>query len=155
LSAATEGTGAPPALARVTPPAVVLDTNAVLDWLVFRDVRIAPLAEAVSEGRAVWLAPAGGREELRAVLERDQLRRPVNPASVLSQYDRLAVPCASPATSPAAPRCSDPDDQMFLDLAVSTRARWLVTRDKALLTLRARVRHLGLRIAPPEHWFAG
>ena len=36
------------------------------------------------------------------------------------------------------PRCSDPDDQKFLELAASARADALVTKDAALLQLRRR-----------------
>ncbi len=39
--------------------------------------------------------------------------------------------------------CSDPDDQKFLDLAWTSRADFLVTKDKALLGLARRVSKLG------------
>lgn len=34
------------------------------------------------------------------------------------------------------PRCADPDDQMFLELAASVPADLLITKDKALLALK-------------------
>ena len=43
----------------------------------------------------------------------------------------------------ALPRCGDPDDQKFLELAWHTRARYLLTRDQALLKLAPRVAKLG------------
>jgi len=36
------------------------------------------------------------------------------------------------------PRCSDPDDQKFLELAAVARAQGLVSKDRALLKLRRR-----------------
>ena len=42
------------------------------------------------------------------------------------------------------PRCTDPDDQKFLDLALHAHAKWLVSRDKALLRLARKARPLGL-----------
>ena len=39
---------------------------------------------------------------------------------------------------------------MFLDLAYTVRADWLVTRDKALLRLARRVRPDGLHIVTPS-----
>ena len=38
-----------------------------------------------------------------------------------------------PGVDDPAPICADPDDQMFIDLAWSTAAAWLFSRDRALL----------------------
>ena len=51
---------------------------------------------------------------------------------------------------PGLPRCSDVDDQKFLELAWHAQARWLVTKDKALLVLaRRKLRPAPCRIATP------
>jgi uncharacterized protein len=47
-------------------------------------------------------------------------------------------------------RCSDPDDQKFLDLGLSSGAFALFTRDKALLATAARAWAHGLRILLPD-----
>ena len=54
------------------------------------------------------------------------------------------------ASRRALPRCSDPDDQMFLVLADAARADCLLTRDKALLKLGRARYGLPFRIALPE-----
>jgi predicted nucleic acid-binding protein len=51
-------------------PSVVLDTNVVLDWLLFNDPSVAKLAAAVVGGRVRWLATAAMRDELTHVLGR-------------------------------------------------------------------------------------
>jgi len=48
----------------------------------------------------------------------------------------------------ALPRCSDPHDQKFLELALAAKADVLVTKDRALLDLARR--KLPFRIAPPQ-----
>ena len=48
--------------------------------------------------------------------------------------------------------CRDPDDQMFIDLALAERARWLISRDRAVLALAKRARAQGLEILTPERW---
>ncbi len=41
---------------------------------------------------------------------------------------------------------------MFLDLAHAAGARWLLSRDRAVLRLARRAAALGLVIAKPEDW---
>jgi predicted nucleic acid-binding protein len=48
--------------------------------------------------------------------------------------------------------CTDPDDQAFIDLALAVKARWLVSRDRALLRLRRRAEKQGLVVLTPERW---
>ena len=117
-------------------PAVVLDTNTVLDWLVFRDAAAAPLCVALESGALRWLACQRMREELARTLGYPALAR-WNPDSerVLSCFDRLAALHPQPPSAPLNLRCTDPDDQVFLDLALAHRAPWLLTHDRALLRL--------------------
>jgi predicted nucleic acid-binding protein len=51
-------------------------------------------------------------------------------------------------------RCTDPDDQMFVDLAHAAGARWLVSRDRAVLRLARRAAAFGIAITAPEGWSA-
>src|SRR5690606_39589403 len=46
--------------------------------------------------------------------------------------------------------CRDPDDQVFLDLALHRGVGWLLTRDRQILALRRRALARGLRILRPE-----
>ena len=59
-------------------------------------------------------------------------------------------PSPPPPPAPPLPRCSDPDDQLFLVLADAARADYLLTRDKALLKLGRARYGLPFRIAQPE-----
>lgn len=131
----------------------MLDTNVVLDWLVFRDPRVVPLAAALETGTVRLLATAHMRAEFADVLMRSHLDRwaPDRERS-LAQFDRLAVACAEPQPSPLT--CTDADDQVFIDLAIEHRCRWLVTHDRALLKLAGRARLHGLLVLPPARWSA-
>lgn len=133
-------------------PALVLDTNVVLDWLLFADPRSAVLAEAVTGGTVRWLSCAPMRDEFERTLGYRTLQH-WNPdrERLLSVFDRHAVILPTPTTLPAM-RCTDPDDQVFLDLAVASGARWLLTHDRALLRLRRRAAALGLQVVAPGHW---
>jgi predicted nucleic acid-binding protein len=69
----------------------------------------------------------------------------------LASFDALAVLSAAPER-PGPLHCRDPDDQMFIDLALAASARWLLTRDKALLRLARRARTLGVEVTTPLRW---
>jgi len=140
------------------PPAVVLDTNVVLDWLLFRDPHCFALAALLEEGRLRWHATQAMRRELAIVLVRPAMQRwQPDCERILSVFDNLACVCEVPlgaAACPAPPpmRSRDPDDQKFIDLAVNVRARWLVSRDLALLRLARPARRAGIEILTPARW---
>jgi putative PIN family toxin of toxin-antitoxin system len=129
---------------------LVLDTNIVLDTLVFRDPRTHALHAALFDepvmSDLLWLATAPMREELARVLAYPHIAlrlvfHGLQAGQVLSQFDARVriVPVApkAPAT------CKDPDDQKFIDLAVSHSAA-LLSKDKAVLCMRRRLMKLGV-----------
>ena len=142
-------------------PDAVLDTNVWLDWLAFEDPVVDPLRAAVRQGRVRLLSLPRGRDELAEVLARPAVRlqaqaararRRLPPeldlAAVMACFDAVARICPTPPACGLS--CRDPDDQCFVDLAVAERARWLFTRDRALLALaRQARRRFGLSIAGP------
>jgi predicted nucleic acid-binding protein len=128
----------------------VLDTNVVLDWLVFRNPRADALDAALSAGSLQWLSCPAMRSELAHMLASERLARWAPDASaVLARHDGLATLCEAPTPSQARLRCSDPDDQVFVDLALAQRVDWLWTHDRALLKLARRAALHGLRILAP------
>jgi predicted nucleic acid-binding protein len=136
------------------PARLVLDTNVVLDWLVFKDPRLGALAAALEHGTVAWSACPRMRSELVRTLTYPALAswKP-DSERTLAFFDRLAMLTPDPENRQAgALLCSDPDDQVFIELALSQQASWLLTRDRALLKLKRRAAAHGLQIAPPEIW---
>lgn len=133
------------------PPAAVLDTNVVLDWLVFRDAGVAPLVAALESGALRWLATPRMQAEFDAVLRRGHLERwQADREHSLALFAQRAELCEEPP--PSHLTCTDPDDQVFIDLAVARRCAWLVTKDRALLKLAGRARRHGVQVLPPARW---
>jgi len=133
---------------------LVADTQVVLDWLVFRDATARPLLQAVLAGQLRWLATPAMRAELEHMLRHPTLARWDHQAEhALTFFECHAILHGDPmATSTPPLRCSDPDDQIFIDAALAHHATWLVTRDRALLKLRRRALAHGLRIVQPAEW---
>jgi len=126
------------------PLRLVLDTNVWLDWLVFDDPSIAPLKRAQADGVIEIFSDEACTRELVAVLNYDLGRRSLDAEkqkACLAEFHRLvraAPPRASTAETSPLPKCRDPDDQKFLELARDCGADYLVTKDKALLVLARR-----------------
>ncbi len=137
-----------------TPSALVVDTNVVLDWLVFRDPSIAALEPALARGSLHWFGTAAMRNELEHVLTYEPLSAwPHEPLAVLSAWDGWVHQVEPAQPSPAdSLRCTDPDDQKFIDLALQLGRCTLLSRDRALLRLARRASVRGVTILAPRHW---
>lgn len=130
--------------------ALVLDTNVVLDLLVFSDPATRELGAALACGSAVWVATQAMRDELERVLAYPALQTRLRllglgAAQVLAQFDRLSRARAEAARCSVL--CSDADDQKFIDLAVH-HGGLLLSKDKAVLRLRRRLAARGVGVRP-------
>lgn len=119
-------------------PRCVVDTNCVLDLWVFRDPAVTAWAAAITERRAVWLATLPMRDEWVRVLgypaiQRALARQGMTLEQALAHFDVHAR--LVPEASDCHIRCDDPDDQMFINLAVGHRAV-LLSKDSAVLRLK-------------------
>ena len=145
---ATSATG-PISPVSSTPRALVLDTNIVLDLLVFRDPATALLRQLLGGGALRWLATAAMRQELARVLDYPKIAARVafyglSTASVLQAFDAQTQIVPTPARIPAT--CRDADDQPFIDLAAAHSAI-LLSKDKAVMALRKRLLAYGAQVA--------
>ena len=147
-----------PAVPPITRPArLVIDTNAVLGWLVFRDPWSVALEDALHNDSACWLVCPAILNELDHVLARPLPARwePARKHALTLNPGLAARHCSDPApTRKAGLTCRDAADQKFIDLALAEAADWLITRDRDLLHLRRRAASAGLAIGTPAQWMA-
>lgn len=133
---------------------MVLDTNVVLDWLVFHNADGQALFGAIERRELRWLVTEAMHDELLHVLGRGvaagyspDLKKIDESWRLLSETIRPPEPQGDASRL----RCTDADDQKFIDLAVA-EARWLISRDRAVLKLARRAGRLGLQVVPPGRW---
>ena len=142
---------------------VVLDTNVCLDAFVFADPRAAMLVAALAAGEVEAVTRADCRDEWLAVLRYPTLK--LDEASIAdasARFDKAvtllpdtSVSTTHPVVSPTTtlPRCRDPDDQKFLEVAATSGASVLFSRDAEVLRLGRRTTRDGLfAIMKPEEW---
>ena len=128
---------------------IVLDTNIVLDLWLYLDPATPALLESLTSKSVDWVATQAMRDELERVLAytnivlRMQKGRLVA-EDVLAEFDRFArlVPLADRAPYV----CKDLDDQKFIDLACAYSCA-LVSKDKAVLTMRNRLLRIGVSVS--------
>jgi putative PIN family toxin of toxin-antitoxin system len=129
---------------------LVLDTNIVLDLLVFDDPQAKPLSQGLLAGTLRWLATPAMREELARVLAYPKLalrvgRHRGTADAVLADFDRHAILVDAAAKAPVT--CGDPDDQKFIDLAVAHRCT-LLSKDFEVLRMKKRLAQLQVQASP-------
>jgi predicted nucleic acid-binding protein len=131
------------------PIRVVFDTNVAVAILVFADPQLKSLAARWDGGELQAVADAATLAEFDRVLRYPELKLDEARALAIAvEYRaRCVVVADAGAGASRLPQCADPDDQMFVSLAERSGARWLLTRDKALLDMRGKV---GFRIGVPE-----
>ncbi len=137
-------TGKPAELVLAVKWRLVLDTHVWLDWLAFHDPSVAALKSALAEERVEIYMDAACETELERVLGYPVAKRVPEKemqAARLAEARRIARRPERELTEAeraSLPRCSDRDDQKFLQLALAARADALLTRDRALLALARR-----------------
>ncbi|MGY0556344.1 PIN domain-containing protein [Lysobacter sp. A421] len=141
---------------------IVLDTNVCLDLLLFNDPRVRALKAALRAGDVIAVGNHDCRAEWLRVLRYPVLKLDEDRCTTMvAAFDAVTTPLhameAATGSRPdvALPRCSDPDDQKFLQLACDSGARWLLSRDRHLLSLARRCKREGLfEITTPDQWIA-
>ncbi len=134
------------------PKQVVLDTNVCLDLFVFKDPRWSVILNGLHKGHIIAVTRDDCRQEWLAVLHYEHL--PINDdtrAQFVDAFDAVINCIAPDEKNFILPRCSDKDDQKFLEIARDAEVETLITKDKALLKLARKTRQAGYyNIETPE-----
>ena len=131
------------------PVRVVLDTNIVLDLWLYNDAATPALLEALETKTVQWLATQVMRDELERVLAYTHIVKrlafsQLTAPAILAQFDAHAQ--LMPVAAKALYVCKDGDDQKFIDLAAQHKTQ-IISKDKAVLTMRNRMARLGVAVA--------
>jgi putative PIN family toxin of toxin-antitoxin system len=113
---------------------VVFDTNVLLDLFVFNDFRAIHLKQALLERNIDAIATPKTLEEFADVISRPLFSlTTVDQEKILQQWVSLARILDDKNIIQSPWKCQDPDDQIFLDLAYTTRPCTLLSKDNEVL----------------------
>ena len=115
---------------------VIFDTNVLLDIFVFNDFRAIPIKSALVDQKIKALATPKTIEEFADVISRPLFcLNASTQEQILNEWRNLASMIQDETLINAPWQCQDPDDQVFLSLAYSTKPCLLLSKDNELLKL--------------------
>ncbi len=136
-------------------PRLVLDTNVILALWWFEDPNLGALREAVVSSHILWIIGNDGEAELLHVMQRRmEVGDDAEHADRVRRWVDLRAVRLAPAPTQLHVRCTDADDQKFIDLGLHLGDAVLLSRDRAVLRLRRHAARRGLTILRPEEWTA-
>lgn len=115
------------------PQRVIVDTNLWISFLIGRKLNI--LLEFLTDPKLELVSTPLLREEILTVARRDKFRRYFTEENVLllAQWMDESMTMVEIGEVPA--RCRDPKDDYLLELAVQSKAIYLVSGDEDLLSI--------------------
>ena len=133
---------------------LVIDTNILLDLLVFDDQRAHPLRAALNESQVIALGSSYTVAEFLDVIARPQFNLDREAQTKAHQQLLAWLTLEHDEAVETAPwKCKDKDDQIYLNLAFSHRPCTLLSKDKQVLKLAKRARQCGVVITNDHNKF--
>jgi putative PIN family toxin of toxin-antitoxin system len=126
---------------------VIFDTNVLLDLFVFNDFRVLHIKQALLEKQLDALASHQTLEEFTDVISRPLFALEQSAQAKLVQEWQALARIIDDQNIHAAPwQCRDMDDQIFLDLAFTSKPCILLSKDNEVLKFAARAAKEGVQI---------
>ena len=126
-------------------PVVILDTNVVMDILVFEDAGVAPIHQAIKENRLIPLLHEETFAELVDVLGRSMFKLTPQEVEAKALYWHGLCRFVN-GELPSLHYCKDQEDDKFFQFALLTNCPFLVTKDKLVLKARKRAKRDGIAV---------
>jgi putative PIN family toxin of toxin-antitoxin system len=127
---------------------VIFDTNVLLDIFVFNDFRAIHLKAAVVDKQVKALATPKTIEEFADVISRPLFSLEKSAQEyILSEWRNLTTIMEDETLINAPWQCQDPDDQVFLDLAFTSKPCLLLSKDNELLKISKKASLEGIFIS--------
>ncbi len=129
-------------------PRLVLDTNVILDLLVFKDPSTKPIRLLLDAKLVDAVRSEASMLELIDVIQRPTFRLNQEEQSIILQaWESSTRLLENAAIEPAPFTCRDQDDQVFLDMAYSLRPALLLSKDLRVLELQAIAKQHGVEMS--------
>jgi putative PIN family toxin of toxin-antitoxin system len=129
-------------------PRLVLDTNIILDLLVFKDPSAEPIQLLLDAKLVDAVRSEASMLELIDVIQRPAFKLSQEEQERILQIWESSARLMENAAIESAPfTCRDPNDQVFINMAYSLRPALLLSKDLRVLELQAIAKQHGVEIS--------
>ena len=129
-------------------PRLVLDTNVILDLLVFKDPTAEPIRHLLDAKLVDAVRSEASMLELIDVIQRPTFKLKREEQKIILQtWESVSRLLENEAIESAPFTCRDLDDQVFINMAYSLRPALLLSKDLRVLELRAVAKPHGIKIS--------
>ena len=129
-------------------PRLVLDTNVILDLLVFKDPSTEPIRLLLDANQVDTVRTPASMAELIDVIGRPAFKLSrEDQATIVQAWETSSRLLENTAIESAPFTCRDLDDQVFINMAYSLRPALLLSKDLRVLELQAIAQRHGVDIS--------
>ena len=129
-------------------PRLVLDTNVILDLLVFQDLAAEVVLMALDAKLVDAVRSEASMLELIDVIQRPSFKlSEEQQQAILKSWESSSRLLENTTIKPAPFACRDPDDQVFINMAYSIRPALLLSKDLRVLELQVIAKQHGIDIS--------
>lgn len=114
---------------------LILDTNILLDLLIFNDPQADGIRRGIEQHEFELIYSQEILSEYTDVIARPTFAKMnIDQSLLLNTWHQIAT--LKPSPPPCGFRCDDPDDQPFIDLAYHYRPSQLLSKDRKILQMQ-------------------
>jgi predicted nucleic acid-binding protein len=129
-------------------PRLILDTNVILDLLVFKDPSAKPIRLLLDAKQVDAVRTSASMAELIDVIGRPAFKLSREDQETIVQAWEISSRLLESTALEAAPfTCRDLDDQVFINMAYSIRPALLLSKDLRVLELQTIAKRHGIEIS--------
>jgi putative PIN family toxin of toxin-antitoxin system len=129
-------------------PRLVLDTNVILDLLVFKDPSTEPIRLLLDANQVDAVRTPASMAELIDVIGRPTFKlSQADQETIVQAWETSSRLLENTAIESAPFTCRDPDDQVFINMAYSLRPALLLSKDLRVLELQSIAKQHGVDIS--------
>ena len=135
---------------------VILDTNILLDLIIFKDISVEKLQVLFEKNKIYFLFSCETVNEFKRVINYDKFKfSEIQKKKFIKELNHLIgntdIFYLNLNELPVIVR--DPDDHKFIELAYHTKTKYLLTKDHDLLKIKKKLIDYGIQALKPEKFY--
>lgn len=135
---------------------VVLDTNVLLDLIIFKDISVDKLKDFFKRNKVYFLFSNATVKEFKKVITYEKFKfSDIEKKRFIKEFDHLigSANIFNLTINKLPIIVKDLDDHKFIELAYQTKTKYLLTKDNDLLKIKNKLIIYGILVLKPEKFY--